>query len=149
MEELFGDMDHFISHFGFSQETNNWHSEVYLYGRYRLQMTVKVKVDYKNKTVEQVGEPQFGIFESDRIYDVYEPGDKMGEDVGNQRLFGAKEWDEIYANRGDFSVIGFPLIKDDPVEGFEEFVAGVRKPRLKVLFYPDYSTRGESEQKDR
>ena len=95
-------------------------------------MTVDVKVNYTSKTVEQVGLPNFGIFETDRIYDVDEPGDARGTDVGNQKSFGEAEWRVIVDNNGQFSAIDFPLKTDSPVAGYEKFVRQVRADRIPI-----------------
>ena len=48
MEELFGDADHFITHFGFSgQKANTWNTEVFFDGRYTITMQVEILIDYR------------------------------------------------------------------------------------------------------
>ena len=34
--------------------------------------------------------------------------------------FGPKEWNLLLKSSGDFSVIGYPMTKDEPLEGFDK-----------------------------
>jgi hypothetical protein len=92
-----------------------------LFQRYTLTLEIPVfysKDEGGDTSVSGFGDPKFYVFEVQKIV----PRDgRVGEvDYGNQQFqFGRDEWKKLMAADGDFTAIGHPLIKDQPVEGFE------------------------------
>lgn len=145
MELLFNDVDHFISHYGFSnQDTYQWNTEVFLYDRYRLHMTVDVEIDYSNNKVRQAGEPEFRIFEIIEVYDVDSTGDCRGARVGAQKKFDENEWRLVMDNEADFSKISFPLKRNMPTPGYKVFVKRIRARRTQISFEQKNDTKIEN-----
>jgi hypothetical protein len=130
MEELFGDADHFITHFGFSgQKSNTWNTEVYFDGRYTLTMQVEILINYSKKALVVSGNPKFYLHEVIKIDHL--PDGRIQSKYGMNREFTAEEWTKLYENKGDFSVIGIEL-RDDPLSGFDEYEQGWRSPRIPI-----------------
>jgi hypothetical protein len=69
MEHLFGDSDHFITHWGFHDPGPRlWNSEVYFGGRFCLTMQVEVEVDYKTcAVIRTVAPPKFYLRKVNRL----------------------------------------------------------------------------------
>ena len=130
VEQLFGEADHFISYSG-PYVPQEWNTEVFFYGRYELTMQVQVKTNSAfSEVTEVVGEPKFYLHEVKEIR-----GADAGEARYNgsgQRTFGLTEWKKIYNAKGDFSVIGITIHKDQPVDNFDRFAKGVKEPRIRV-----------------
>lgn len=61
IENLLGDADHFITHYGFSPGPKEWQTDVYFYGRYELTMVVNVDIDYGKHIVKTNVAPQSSI----------------------------------------------------------------------------------------
>jgi hypothetical protein len=130
IEELIGDSDHFITHFGFGEQPLTWNTEVYFHQRYRLALQVKVMVDYQqNRVVEVVGEPKFYMREIENIIPI--EGGRYHAKIGTNWNFNLKDWEKVVEASGDFSSIGIELT-DEPLPYFDELVAGVRKSRIKI-----------------
>ena len=67
MEEIFGEVDHFITHYGFDAKPKPWNSEVHFGGRYVLTMQVDVTIDYTRNVITKVGNPIFVLYEITKI----------------------------------------------------------------------------------
>ena len=132
IEELFGEADHFITHYGSSEPTHTWNTETFIAGRYRLSMEIEVQLDRNARRVEKiVGNPTFYLFEIRKVLD---DNGQIGcsYNSSKQLIFGLAEWKKIYESGGDFSTIGYTLRRDDPVENIEQYIAAVREPRIRV-----------------
>ena len=140
IEELFGEADHFITHWGMEDGPLHWNSEVYFYGRYSLTMQVYVEVDGRyGKVIRMVDEPEFLLCE----YTAARPegsGGGWGADPGEQHWLSPAEWKTLVENNGDFSAIGITVYRDRPVPGFDGFVRAKRRPRLRVRPAGDMSS---------
>lgn len=132
IEELFGEADHFITHYGSSEPTHTWNTETFIAGRYEFTMQVEVQLDKGARRVEKiVGEPIFYLSEIRNVF--YDNGQVGCFYNGSKHLvFGLAEWKKIYESGGDFSTIGYTLRRDDPVENIEQYIAAVREPRIRV-----------------
>lgn len=136
IEELLGDSDHFISYSGSRSVGNNWNTEVYFYGRYVLTMQVPVRMGYEfDEVLEVLDEPKFYLVEV-RSIEFYgndnNPGASFEQGDDYPYPFTAKDWAKVYQAKGDFSVIGIDLKKDQPVKDFEKYVHAKRRDRVKV-----------------
>lgn len=132
IEELFGDADHFITHFGFDRKPKVWNTEVYFGGRYSLTMQVDVAIDYSANTLKQVGTPTFYLVEYTEVET--SPTGGLGassREPKGGRIFSAAKWKKVFKSDGDFSKIGITILKD-PVPRFDEFVAAKRRPRRPI-----------------
>lgn len=131
MEELFGDADHFISHFGFSGEkTNTWSTQVFFDGRYKLTMQVEIVIDYAKNTFVVSDDYKFYLIEVKQLTE--HDGKVNGAKLGENYRFSAEDWAKVYESEGDFSVIGIQLRTDDPLPRFDEYVQGWRRPRIPI-----------------
>src|SRR6266481_3389857 len=64
MEALFGEGDHFVTHYGFSLGPNKWNTEIFFGGRYTLTLQVDVDIDYKGDTIRSnVSPAKFYLWE--------------------------------------------------------------------------------------
>ena len=125
-------MDHFITHFGFSNEPVTWNTVVFFGGRYELTYQVDVEVNYKENRVSRfVSEPHFYLWEVASIS--YLPDGRVTASYtpGNHK-FGEKEWNEFVAGKGDFSKIGFQINTNAPLPDFDAYVRAVRAPRVPI-----------------
>lgn len=130
MEELFGDADHFITHFGFSGEkSNTWNTEVFFDGRYRLTMQVEIVIDYKKNTFVPSDDYKFYLIEVKQLK--VRDGKVDGAKLGQNYRFSAEDWEKVYARGGDFSAIGIEL-RDEPLPRFDEYVQSWRRPRIPI-----------------
>ena len=133
IENLLGEADHFISYSG-PDVRQDWNTEVYFAGRYRLTMQVEVKVDRDfSRVVEVIGEPAFYLSEIAQVELNANGTFSAGTDgSGQQAVFGMKEWNKIVQSKGDFSLVGVHIKKGQPVPNFEKFVEAMRRPRVRV-----------------
>jgi hypothetical protein len=89
-----------------------------LHLRYDLKMTIHVKVNEDDFTVSDPGTPSFELYEVTRASGV---AGAWGL-VSQPRLeFGRAEWRKVVAARGDFSVLGVQLVKDQPVPNLDAY----------------------------
>ena len=140
IEDLLGEADHFISYSG-SGEKQDWNTEVYFAGRYRLTMQVGVKVDRSlSKIVEVIGEPKFRLGETTRVeVDLGGSVRAFSDEPCQHAEFGVTEWNKVVQAKGDFSVVGVAIKKRQPVPNFEQFVEAMRRGRGQVR--PDHAGR--------
>jgi hypothetical protein len=131
IEDLLGEADHFIGYSG-SSVPKTWNTEVYFGGRYVLTMQVEVETTRDFSTITRVlGEPKFYFHEVREAF--IENGQWGARFVSqNQREFGRKEWRQIVAAKGDFSVIGIKLDRNRPIRDFDQYVKAIRRDRLRV-----------------
>jgi len=134
IEELLGDSDHCISYHGSRAVGNDWNTEVYFYKRYVLLMQVPVRMGYEfDEVLEVLDQPKFYLVEVRSIkYYGSQPGATIEQGDDWPYPFTAEEWAKVYEARGDFSVIGIDLKKDQPVKDFDKFVEAGRRDRVKV-----------------
>jgi hypothetical protein len=135
-DELFGkeNVDHFI---GYSGDRNDcdWNSEVYFAGRYCLTMRVPVRMGRSfDEVLEVRGEPKFYMVEITEVDDSDgQIGAFMRSNFQSQYgRFGSEKWDKLYQAQGDFSAVGIPIKRDEPVDRFDDLVAAVRRDRVQV-----------------
>ena len=140
IEDLLGEADHFISYSGPGVK-QDWNTEVYFAGRYRLTMQVDVKVNSSSsKNLDVIGEPTFCLGEITRVEVAPNGSVRVFSDQPCQHAkFGVKEWNKVVQAKGDFSVVGVAIKKDQPVPNFEQFVEAMRRGRVQVR--PDHAGR--------
>jgi len=106
-----------------------------LYGRYELFMgPVLVTFDATRREVTSSGKPEFVLREITGLRKIRKAGSlgavtnwSVSYNPDGQRRFGAGEWQKVVAAQGDFSVIGYRLITNNPVPGLREYRDG--RPR--------------------
>lgn len=131
--------DHFITHYGFvKNDPVTWNTVVYIHGRYQFGYQVDVVVDYKNnRIVKSVGVKHFYLWEVETLTSPI--SDDVIEATYNKTnyvpLIGEKQWNQIVAAKGDFSVIGVHLITNAPIPRFDDYVHAWRKDRIQVEFH--------------
>lgn len=122
MDEIFDDCRHYLTYAGTGRP--EWNAVVFLNGRYKLQLQVPLVIDSPDSGA-MVGPAKFFLLEMEEIV-VAESG-RVSVGYRNQWTFGINDWNAIYENAGDFSVVGIEVVKDDPIENFATFVSGARK----------------------
>ncbi len=128
MESLFGDSDHFITHYGFSPGAKEWHSKVYIYGRYELTLVVDVTIDYnRNKITGATNSPKFYLWKVSKI-----ENNGQGARYDGDWEFGQEQWTQLVKSHGDFASIGIPVETNNPVVGFPEYVKGNRALLVRI-----------------
>lgn len=120
-------IDHFITHYGFDGDPKEWQTVVYFEGRYRMQITQDVEIDYrKNRIVRTLGEMKFVINEVAEI----EAG-TFRASYGGQARGGAKEWKNFEDGNGKLSSLPLTIRPNDPVENFDAYRAAWGKDIIK------------------
>lgn len=128
MEKLFGDADHFITHYGFSSGSKRWTSKVYIYGRYELALSVEVAIDYRhNRIAGAASSPVFYLW---RVSEIVNDG--KGANFAGQWIFHEDKWKQLVQTGGDFSAIGITVETNNPVGGFDAYVQGNRALLVKI-----------------
>ncbi len=87
-----------------------------LFNRYQLSLRVPVTFDENRRKVKSFGEPVFLLNE---ISEVKKENWGVSYNVQNQRRFGSNEWRKIVAAQGDFSIVGYRILTNSPVPGFD------------------------------
>lgn len=130
MEALFGEGDHFITHYGFSPGPKEWNTEIYFGGRYSLTLHVEVEIDDKKNIIkEAVSPPKFYLFE---VKSLKRLDHTFEADYSGQWVLDEAQWIKLVAAKGDWSALGIPVKKNSPLPDFDEFVKVVRAPRMQV-----------------
>ena len=114
IDDLLGPAWHSCSNY---KEPNvvEWITTELFAGRYKLEMRVNVEVDRRSGNISKItGEPRFMLCE---VYDI----EGRGVSYKYWHEFGAEKWIKIVKAKGDFSVIGIHLDRDNPVPGFAEY----------------------------
>ena len=132
IEALFGETDHFISHFSprFGPGVRQWNSEVYFGGRYSLTMQADVKVDFtRNMVTEVVGSPKFYLAEYIKIG--RNENGNIESHGGEGAEFEAEEWKVFFESGGDFATLGLKKTLK-PLQHFNLYVDAMRAPRERI-----------------
>ena len=98
-----------------------WSSRIDLYSRYQFSLNMNLELDDSGHRVELFNEPEFYIEEIKHVtfYDGKPDGGCTYTD--NQLRFGLDRWKDLVQAEGDFSVLGYEIVKDNPVRGFDDF----------------------------
>jgi hypothetical protein len=115
--ELFPDSRHFISYVTGHYGPPTWNSATKLYGRYKLQMSASLQIDRQQLTATFSSPPTFHLTEVASISRLPDGRDYVT--YGGSWELSAEEWQRLVQAKGDFSVLGLSLIRDDPVPGFQ------------------------------
>lgn len=130
MEALFGEGDHFITHYNFSPGPKTWNTEIFFGGRYELTLQVDVEIDYRKRTIVRTVTPaKFYLAEIESVQ--ISSSGQVGATYSNDWSFDEARWKKLVGSDGDWSQIGIPL-KTNAVPGFDQFVKAVREPRVQV-----------------
>jgi hypothetical protein len=132
IEQVFGDADHFLTHWNFAiEDPLQWNTEVYFGGRFWLTMQVETEVDYWKRTVVRtVKPPKFYLFKVASVTPF--PNGGVKGKVDKQWEFGEAEWQKLVAAKGDWAAIGISLGDTNPVPNFDTMVKAQRAPRVRV-----------------
>lgn len=131
METLFGEGDHFITHYGFDTQPKQWNTEVYFGGRYVLTLQVDVAINHKDKSVVTNTTPAtFYLTDMGIIHKM--PDGSMTTRPANGWILDEEQWSRLVAAQGDWSAVGISLRSNDPVPDFDEYVRAKREPRVRV-----------------
>lgn len=126
IEKRFGEVDHFITHYGTSfAKTNTWNTEAFFGDRYVLTMQVEIRIDYSEKTFEILPDPVFFLNE---LADVDRDGSAVN---GISERLSSEQFDALLRNDWDFESIGI-AINHMPVPNFDIYKAMVRSPRYPI-----------------
>lgn len=137
IEKLFGDADHFITHYGFDSKPKTWNTEVHFGGRYVLTMQVTVNVDYKANAITPIDEPRFWLHEIRTVEKMPGGGYSTTYNGRSQVEFSLSDWRAFRDSNGNVAALGVAENKD-PVPLFDEYVAATRRDRVRVtLLLPD------------
>jgi len=100
----------------------DYYSEVGLHKRYMLQMTVPFQTGPDGVSIASFGRPEFYLCE----YVSVERGEGGTLDMkttskpeGHLR-FGSNEWSKVVAAKRDFSVLGYQMVTNKPLDHFDE-----------------------------
>ncbi len=91
-----------------------------LYSRYEFHLTIGLKLDKTWTKVVGLDKPQFQLNEVKEI-ERLEDGRFYLSYGDMQKRFDEQDWKKLYTARGDFSVLGIDLRKDQPVPLFAEY----------------------------
>ena len=117
---LFRGADHFISRYSGSHGPIVWNSQVGLHGRYIVSLTFPIEFDATRTHPRRTGPATFFLRE---VSEVRTRADGTVAEVSyttRQLKFGIEEWERVIKSGGDWSVLGFQVIKDKPIEHFEK-----------------------------
>jgi hypothetical protein len=128
METLFGDGDHIIVDYNRQPE---WHTVIYFGGRYELDLTARVSIDYEKHEIKPaVGHPEFYLHE---VKSVQHENGSVAAYFSGQWVFDEAQWKKLVAAKGDWAAIGIPVKTNSPVIGFDDYVKAERAPREKFV----------------
>ncbi len=127
METLFGEGDHFITHYGLSSDPKTWNSEVFFYGKYTLTCQAEVSINYRKHAVEKIASsPKFYLWE---IGSVEKSGGGWSANISAQWILNEAQWKKLVQAKGDWSVLGIPVQTNSPVPSFDDYAKALRAPR--------------------
>ncbi len=118
--DLFPAAEASFSYFTGEMGPPTWTSKVGLHGRYVLTLKVEVTFNAARTRIVRYGEPVFHLVEVTRIVPAG-PDHNAAILYGSQISFGRKEWSRLVERQGDLAVLGMAILKDRPVDGFEQY----------------------------
>lgn len=122
MDRLFEDCRHYIVYSG-RDSVSTWNATAFFGDRYMLTMQVPVSIS-SSTSGHVIGDPAFVLNE---VRDVsVSPSGQVGASFSRDLKFGPKEWNDLYASKGDFKVIGFSL-NPKPVPDFHLYTSASRR----------------------
>lgn len=131
METLFGEGDHFITHYNRSSGPKLWNSVVFFGGRYVLSLQVPVEIDYSSNRVHRTaGSPKFYLNELEMIS--IDSNGLVSATISRQSVINEDKWSQLVKNRGDWAVIGIKVQTNAPLSEFSKYVQAQRKPRVRI-----------------
>jgi hypothetical protein len=119
MEQMYPNCRHTIVYTG-RDSVSTWNAVAHFGGRYQLAMQVPVEIESSARG-RMIGEPRFYLHEV-REVSISSTG-QVGASFSRSIDFGQAEWNAVVAAGGDYSVIGFDVIKNAPVPDFDRYAA--------------------------
>lgn len=117
---LFPGADHFITHYSGNKGPSYWNSKTGLHGRYILTLTFPIEFDGTRTHPRRTGSAAFFLNEVSEV-EMRADGTVAGIGYTTKQLeFGIEEWERVVKSGGDWSVLGFQVTKDKPIEHFEK-----------------------------
>lgn len=116
--ELFPDATSFISYSTGENGTPTWNSKAGLYGRYVLQMQVKIHFSPDRTKVLDYQESTFYLTDVEGL----QPGrleGVVGAKDDTHRSFGPEQWAKVVKAKGDLSKVFPGIKKENPLKAFE------------------------------
>ena len=130
VESLFGatNVDHFISDFDSRTHFPIWNSVTYFADRYMLMLQMPIAIDYEKCLL--IGATNSSVMvqinEVTKV-DISTSG-IAGATLQGQWRLNEEEWKRLVKNKGDWSVVGVPIVINAPVKGFDEYARQGREP---------------------
>jgi len=118
--KLFPENHRFISRYALDQKEAGFSMTCYLYERYILTLSMTIDFDKDNDAVLRFYDEK--IIVSEIIDIVVLPDGRYSQRFGNTYNIPIKKWFKLYKADGDFSKIDMHLKKNEPVEGFSDYV---------------------------
>jgi hypothetical protein len=118
---LFPKARHRITYYTGQAGRPRWSSTVGLFGRYILRVEFNVTFDAGRTKIVKHDPPEFRLQELEKV--TYDPKARTEEtDWGVDVPFGSKQWRNVVEAKGDLTVLGAKIKRDDPVKGFQEYL---------------------------
>ncbi len=91
-----------------------------LYGRYVLELQIKVTLDSTRAKITDYKEPKFFLVEYAQVFKLADGSGRWASITGpTHAQFGNEAWSKIVEKGGDLSVLNVPIKKDDPIPDFD------------------------------
>lgn len=114
-EALFPNSDHFITYYSGTKGDPRWNSKCRIHDRYDLTMQFYISFDHSRLHPKRIGDATFYLKELKEIR--HHKDGRISESYTRRQIkFGDNEWQKLVDSKGDFSVIGFPMILDEPIK---------------------------------
>ncbi|MDA0766327.1 MAG: hypothetical protein O3A92_05835 [Verrucomicrobia bacterium] len=117
--DVFPNAFHWIGYYNGTKGDPRWNSQVGVHDRYVLSMEFEIEFDPTRTTPTRKGPPKFLLLEVSEIDETIGGGASVGY-TQNQIAFGIDEWSRLRDSGGDLSALGFEVIRDQPIVGFEK-----------------------------
>lgn len=125
-KELYPDSFYNISYFNEEYGSTVLQGYASIYGRYSVMIYADVKKNTVLKNLEITGPVKFTIIERELI-DIENGEVTRVKSTKNQLQFNENQWRKLFEANGDFSVLGFQTIKNNPIENFELYWKQLKK----------------------
>ncbi|HWC60352.1 MAG TPA: hypothetical protein VHC44_11720 [Verrucomicrobiae bacterium] len=126
----YGEVDNFITDFGFGPQPLRWQTVAYIDGRFELAFVEPVMVDYSKKTVTPAGIPEFHLVAINHIIKgpgtPEEGGWGCDYDEKLQRTFGMPKWTNFVNSGFDLTNLGIPKEEIHSIPYWKEYTRAAR-----------------------
>jgi hypothetical protein len=91
-----------------------------LFERYEFTMQLPAVFDSSHSNVIDYGEPRFTLWEAANVKRNKSGIAETTHNPAGERHFGSSEWKKIVESGGDFGIIGYAMVTNQPVQGFKD-----------------------------